>query len=384
MRKPLTIAVIGGGLGGTSAALSLLRAGFAVELFEQAPALAEIGAGIQISPNVSRILLRLVPEEVLSARAVRPLAVHQRRWDDGRTLQRAVMGDAMAAAFGAPYYHFHRADLLTALAGTLPPQHVHLGHGLVDLEERSGRVLLRFANGEEFAADLAIGADGIRSVVRERLFGPDAPRFTGCIAYRALVPRERVEHLGIEVIAGNWMGPGRHLVHYFVGGGRFLNMVGAIERDAWTKESWTEPGRVGDFLAAYEGWHPQVRGMIAAAEQTFVWGLFDRPPLPRWSKGRVTLLGDACHPMVPYMAQGAAMAMEDAVVLARCLDGCDRDGVQEAFTRYESVRKERTSRVQLTSHLNQWMGGNTNADWVYGYDAWTVPLEPQLAGMPAT
>ena len=389
MSKSLTAAVIGGGLGGTAAALSLLRAGFAVHLFEQAPTLAEIGAGIQISPNASRILHRLVPEAALAAKAVRPLAVHQRRWDDGRTLQRAPIGDAVAEAYGAPYYHFHRADLLAALAAALPAERVHLGHRFDTFEERGERVVARFANGAEFVADLMVGADGIHSRVRERLFGADAPRFTGCTAYRGLVPRERVAPLAIEVIAGNWMGPGQHLVHYFVRAGSLLNFVAVIERAAWTRESWTERGAVADCLRAYEGWHPQVRGIIAAAEEVFLWGLFDRPPLPRWSVGRVTLLGDACHPMLPFMAQGAAMAIEDGAALASCLLARTGD-VPAALRRYESIRLPRASRLQELSRHNKtrfhMLDGPTqrardaemasNGDrsiaataWLYGHDA---------------
>ncbi|HUH85375.1 MAG TPA: FAD-dependent monooxygenase [Stellaceae bacterium] len=352
MTKPLTIAVIGAGIGGSAAALSLLRAGFAVELFEQAERFGEIGAGIQISPNASRILHRLVPESALTARAVRPIAVHQRRWEDGRTLQRAPLGEAIAAAYGAPYYHFHRADLLTALAEALPKERVHFGHRLAGFAERGDGVVARFANGTEIAADLLIGADGIRSAVRQQLFGADAPRFTGCIAYRGLVPFERVAPLGVEVVSGNWMGPRRHFVHYVVGGGRFLNFVAVIERDAWTKESWTEPGAIADCLGAYEGWHPQVRSIMAAAPETFIWGLFDRLPLPRWSEGRVSLLGDACHPMLPFMAQGAAMAIEDGAALAACL-AAGADDVPAALRRYEAIRLPRASRLQELSRANK-------------------------------
>jgi salicylate hydroxylase len=352
MTRPLTIAVIGAGIGGAAAALSLLRAGFAVELFEQAPAFGEIGAGIQISPNASRILHRLVPESAIAARAVRPVAAHQRRWQDGRTLQRAPLGEAVAEAYGAPYYHFHRADLLVALADAVPRERVHFGHRLAGFADAGDGVTARFANGAAFTADLLIGADGIRSAVREQLFGADAPRFTGCTAYRGLVPIERVASLGVEVVAGNFMGPGRHFVHYMVGGGRFLNFVGIVERDAWTKESWTERGEVADFLGAFQGWHPQVRGIIGSAEETFLWGLFDRLPLERWSVGRVSLLGDACHPMLPFMAQGAAMAIEDGAALASCLKS-GTDDVPGALRRYEALRLPRASRLQELSRVNK-------------------------------
>jgi salicylate hydroxylase len=352
MSRPLTIAVIGGGIGGTAAALSLRRAGFTVELFEQALGFTEVGAGIQISPNATRILHRLVPESTLGALAVRPIAVYQRRWDDGRTLQRAPIGDTIAAGYGAPYYHFHRADLLAALGAAFPAAQVRFAHRLVAIENDGDQVIARFENGADFAADAVIGADGIHSMVRERLFGVDAPRFTGCIAYRGLVPRERVAALEIETVAGNWMGPGQHLVHYFVRGGRLLNFVGVIERDAWADESWSKRGDLADLRRAYAGWHPQVRGILAAAEETFLWGLFDRLPLPRWSVGRVTLLGDACHPMLPFMAQGAAMAIEDGAALTACLLA-GADDVPVALQRYQHLRLLRASRLQELSRLNK-------------------------------
>src|SRR5712691_10363661 len=254
----LSIAVVGGGIGGLAAALSLLRAGFDVQVFEQAAALMEVGAGIQISPNASRLLHRLGLGAALDRTGVRPVAVHQRRWDDGRTLQRAPLGEAVEAAFGAPYYHFHRADLLKALADALPPERLHLGHRLAGFTDLGDRVELRFAHGERVAARILVGADGIHSTVRGELFGPEQPRFTGCIAYRGLVPAERLTHLELEVLANNWMGPGGHFVHYFVASGRLVNFVAINERETWTRESWTDRGKVADALAAFKGWHPHL------------------------------------------------------------------------------------------------------------------------------
>ncbi len=351
--QKLSVAIVGAGLGGTAAALALARVGVAVELFEQAAGFGEIGAGIQISPNASRLLQRVVPPARLAREAVRPVAVHQRRWDDGRTLQRAPLGDAIEAAFGAPYYHFHRADLLAALASEWPRERVHFRHRLARLVDEGERVVARFDNGSERAFDLLVGADGIHSSVRRELFGPEAPRFTGCIAYRGLVPVERVAALGLEVVSANWMGPGRHFVHYFVAGGRFVNFVGVIERDSWTRESWTDRGEKSDLLAAYAGWHAQVRGLIEAVDETYIWALFDRAPLPRWSVGRVTLLGDACHAMLPFMAQGAAQAIEDGATLAACLAQAGGDGVSEALRRYEALRVKRATRLQELSRHNK-------------------------------
>ncbi|MGO8919004.1 MAG: FAD-dependent monooxygenase [Stellaceae bacterium] len=388
--KPLDVAIIGGGLGGLAAALSLLRAGIDVEVYEQSAAFGEIGAGIQIGPNASRILHRIVPAPALTARAVRPAAVHQRRWDDGRTLQHAPLGEAVEAAFGAPYYHFHRADLLRALASALPPERVHFRHRLAALRDRGDGVDARFENGAETTADIVVGADGIHSTVRRSLFGPERPRFTGCIAYRGLVPAARLAPLGLDVISNNWMGPGQHFVHYFVAGGELVNFVAVIERDSWTRESWTDRGEKADVLEAYAGWHEQVRSIIDAVDETFLWALFDRAPLPRWSAGRVTLLGDACHPMLPFMAQGAGQAIEDGATLAACLQRLGAAAAPEALRLYETLRRPRATRLQELSRLNKLrfhlpdgprqqerdaelaVRGDRSIDaisWLYGHDA---------------
>jgi salicylate hydroxylase len=352
-RSDLSVAVVGGGIGGLAAALFLLVGGFDVQVFEQAPALGEVGAGIQISPNASRLLHLLGLGEALGRAGVRPVAFHQRRWDDGRTLQRAPLGEVIEAAFGAPYYHFHRADLLTALAGALPPDRVHLGHRLAGFTDHGDRVELRFANGARAAADLLVGADGIHSTVRAALFGPERPRFTGCVAYRGLVPAARLAHLGLEVMSNSWLGPGGHFVHYLVAGRRLVNFVAVMERESWTRESWTDRGEVADALAAFEGWHPQVRAIIGAVDETFIWALFDRAPLERWSVGRVTLLGDACHAMLPFMAQGAAQSIEDGATLAACLRGSGARDVASALLRYEALRLPRATRLQEMSRANK-------------------------------
>jgi salicylate hydroxylase len=348
-----SVAIVGGGIGGLAATLSLLHAGLDVQVYEQAPALGEVGAGIQISPNASRLLHRLGLGPALDRTGVRPVGVHQRRWDDGRTLQWAPMGEAVEAAFGAPYYHFHRADLLHALADALPAERVHLDHRLTSFQDHGDRVELTFANGARAAAGVLVGADGIHSTVRALLFGPEQPRFTGCTAYRGLVPADRLAHLGLEVAAYNWMGPGGHFVHYFVAGGQLMNFVAIKERETWTRESWTDRGEVAEALAVFEGWHPTVRAIIGAADETFLWALFDRLPLARWSVGRVTLLGDACHAMLPFMAQGAAQAIEDGATLAACLTQVGADGIPAALARYEALRLPRATRLQEMSRANK-------------------------------
>jgi salicylate hydroxylase len=348
----MKIAIIGGGIGGLSATLQLLQAGFDVQVYEQAPRIGEIGAGIQISPNASRLLIRLGLKPALDRAGVRPQAVHQRRWDDGRTLQRAPVGAEVETTFGAPYYHFHRGDLAELLGAAVPAERVHLRHRLVGLEQKGGRAVMRFENGAAAEADLVVGADGIHSRVRHLILGPEKPRFTGCIAWRGLVPAERVRHLDIEVASHNWMGPDGHVVHYWVGAGKFMNVVCVTERGEWAEEGWTTPGKVADALARYESWHPTVRGLIASFPETFVWALHDRLPLPRWSDGAVTLLGDACHPMLPFMAQGAAQSIEDGATLAAVLTAMPGD-IPGALARYEALRKPRATRLQEASAANR-------------------------------
>jgi salicylate hydroxylase len=350
MRK-LSVAVIGGGIGGTAAALSLLRAGCDVHLYEQASELRDVGAGIQISPNASRILHRLGLGSALADMGVKPLAWHMRRWQDGGTSGRMPIADA-EEAFGAPYYQIHRADLVAALASALPAERLHVGHRLTGFIDHGDRVEAQFANGERTFVDILVGADGIHSTVRGLLFGPEQPNFTGCMCHRGLVPAERIAHLHIPVETQIWLGPGKHFVHYYIRRKQLLNFVAVIETDAWTRESWTERGNVADALAAFAGWHPQLSAILSAVEETFICGLFDRPTMERWSVGRVTLLGDACHAMLPFTAQGAAQAIEDGAALAALLSQASTD-ITVALHRYESSRLSRTAQIQTLSANNK-------------------------------
>ena len=347
------IAVIGGGIGGLSAAVGLRQAGFEVDVYEQAPELTEIGGGINMGPNAARILYRLGLREGLDREGVHPVGSHQRRWQDGRTLQRASLNPLCERLYGAPHITIHRADLLAVIAAAFPAERVHLGHRLVGLRDCGDVVEARFDNGSHIQADVLVGADGIHSAVRAALFGEEEPQFAGCVAYRGLVPTERIADLDLELGSQSWVGPGAHLVHYFVSRGQLLNFVGWTEHDTWNREDWTDRATIDRALAAFEGWHPQVRRIIAAAETCFIWALFDRDPLPRWSVGRTTLLGDACHPMYPFMGQGAAQAIEDGACLAACL-AAGADDPAAALLRYERLRLPRVTRLQQMSRANKY------------------------------
>jgi salicylate hydroxylase len=343
--------VIGAGIGGMAAALALRRAGLAVSLFEQTIAQREVGAGIQISPNASRLLGRYGLGDAMAHVAVRPSAIVFRRWQDGRVLGREELGDAIERQYGAPYYHFHRADLINLLAEAFGRGNIVLGRRLVDIEQDESGVTAHFGDGTSARGDLLIGADGIHSRTREQLFGEEKPRFSGQIAYRGLAPAERVAHLGLPLDVTNWVGPGGHFIHYYVSAGRFLNFVAVSEEASWTREQWSDRGSISDALRKYEGWHPQIATILTAADETFKWALFDRNPLPEWTRGRVALLGDACHPMLPFMAQGAAQAIEDGATLAACLKNNAFD-VSAAFQAYVASRKPRTTMLQAGSQAN--------------------------------
>lgn len=399
-RASLRAVVVGAGIGGMSAALMLARKGFTVTVLEQAPALGEVGAGLQLSPNASRVLIGLGLGEALSAMAFRPEAVEGRTWKLGVKVSHIPLGKAVEARFGAPYLHVHRADLLDVLAGAVAREtavELRLGTTCSDCESReSGASLI--ADGEAITADLVVGADGIRSVVRRALFGPAEPRFTGNVAWRGVIPAAGLHEQGVRPVAGLWMGPGAHFVHYYLRGGSLMNFVGVVERGDWREESWSARGSPADLRADFAGWHDTVRTIVERAppEGCFRWALFDRDPLPCWSLGVTTLLGDACHPTLPFMAQGACMAIEDAAVLAECVAGVGRTQIPEALKRYETLRKPRTTAIQTGSRANaglyhlrapkSWMrnlamrrGGQglaAQAEALYGYDAVSLARSP--------
>ena len=373
-KKELEIAIVGAGIGGLTAAAALLRVGVRVQVYEQASAFARVGAGIQQSPNAVRVLRELGLEPQLRRVAFYPMYWRNRDSKTGTLMHHYSLGPSAEERFGAPYLLLHRGDLHAAIASIVPRQLIHLNQRLVGLESVKDGVTLSFANGAHRTADALVGADGVHSLVREILFGPEKPHFTGRVAYRTTFPTGHLDALDIGDNT-KWWGADRHIVVYFVKPNREeIYFVTSTPESLFEVESWSSHGDIETLRIAYEDFHPQVRAVLAACQRVHKWALVERDPLPRWGEDRIVLLGDACHPMTPYMAQGAAMAVEDAAVLSRCLQRIEPDCIPAALRRYELTRKERTSRVQLTSRENTWMRQNTEGDWVYGYDAWRVPL----------
>jgi 6-hydroxynicotinate 3-monooxygenase len=371
----LNVAIIGAGIGGLTAAACLRRTGIGVTIFEQARGFARVGAGIQQAPNAVRVLYALGLKEQLLAQAFQPDSNDSRDYDTGALTNAFPLGQAIRDRHGVPYFLMHRGDLHAMLASLVPADTIRLNHKLDGLEQLSdGAVRLRFTNGEEVEADAVVGADGVHSVVRAFMLGKEAPRYTGRVAYRTVFPTARLNGLDVHPCV-KWWGPDRHIVSYFVNPRRDeLYFVTSTPEPDFEVESWSAKGDLATLRAAYDTFHPQVRAILAACPEVHKWALVERDPLPHWTEGSVTLLGDACHPMTPYMAQGASTSIEDGVILSRFLDGVDRDGVAAALQRYEATRKPRTSRIQMTSAQNTWLRHPHDADWVYGYDAWTVPL----------
>jgi 6-hydroxynicotinate 3-monooxygenase len=374
MARPLEIAIIGAGMGGLAAAAALRRTGIAVSVYEQAAQFARIGAGIQIGCNAMKVLRELGLEQRLRAQSFYPRSWNNRDWRTGEVKFDMIFGESAERKFGAPYLLAHRGDLHAALASAVPGECVRLNHKLAGLDETGDGIRLTFANGATATADAVVGADGVHSLVREILFGASPVNFTGRIAYRTTYPAAL---LGGEKIddCTKWWGEDRHIVIYYVKPDRSeVYFVTSQPEPEFRIESWSAKGDVRELRAAFRGFDRQVTNVLAACPDVHKWAIVDRDALARWADRNVTLLGDACHPMTPYMAQGAAMAIEDAAVLSRCLRDVDRDGVANAFRRFEATRRERTARVQQTSRTNTWLKEKTDTDWVYSYDAWTVPL----------
>jgi 6-hydroxynicotinate 3-monooxygenase len=374
MARSLKVAIIGAGMGGLATAAALRRVGIEVRVYEQARQFARLGAGIQVGCNAMKVLRELGLESRLREQSFYPRSWNNRDWRTGEVKFDMIFGESAEQKFGAPYLLAHRGDLHAALASIVPEECVTLGHKLVGLDRSGDGVHLSFADGATASADAVVGADGVHSVVRDILFGESAVKFTGRIAYRTTYPAAL---LGGEKIddCTKWWGEDRHIVIYYVKPDRSeVYLVTSQPEPEFQIESWSAKGNVKELRAAFAGFSREVERVLAACPDVHKWAIVDRDALDRWAEGNVTLLGDSCHPMTPYMAQGAAMAIEDAAVLSRCLDGVDRDGAADAFRRFEATRRGRTTRVQETSRANTWLKQKTDTDWVYAYDAWTVPL----------
>lgn len=388
------VVVIGGGMGGLALGKALLDRNIDVTIYEQASQLTQVGAGIQLTPNAVKVLRGLGLEHRLAEFGFFPDAIQGRDWRSGRSVFCTPLAGVCERIYHAPYIHIHRADLQAILHEALPDRVLQLSSQCIDVADDGRSAIARFADGRVVEADLIVAADGIRSVVRRCLFGDDKPRFTGNICWRSVIPfDDGPEPDLVSPDNSIWFGPNGHIVTYYVRGGRGVNVVACLESEHWQEESWNVRSTKEDLAAAYVGWHPKLQRIFERADEVYKWGLFDRDPMKTWSRGRITLLGDAAHPMLPYLSQGAAMAMEDAMVLARVLEQ-HRSNTVDVLCSYESLRIPRTARVQLTSreqgkknHLvSPWarlrrdigyrlksfinaQESGLKAGWIYEYDA---------------
>jgi salicylate hydroxylase len=391
---PATIMIAGAGLGGLTAAAVLLQRGYRVRVYEQAPTLGEIGAGIQISANASRVLHALGLEPQLAAAAVTPKAFHYRLYSNGDLLHEIPLGESHERRYGAKYYHLHRADLhavLAAKVSELDPGAIVLEAAAQRFVETRDSVTLHFADGGSASGDVLIGADGIKSVIRAQVLGASNATFTGYVSWRALVPTARLPARFMERVCTNWVGPAAHVIVYYLRRGELVNFVGLVEDDTWRDESWTVKAPWERLKAEFAPWHPTVQTLIDAMDkdQCYRWAMYDRAPVSAWSTSHVTLLGDAAHATLPFMAQGAAMAVEDGMILARALEAAP--SISAALELYQRSRRERTARVQIGSselgklyHLRteqELRAAFTRRDlarergeWLYSYDPLTAPL----------
>lgn len=388
----MRIAIVGSGLGGLAAALFLRQAGLAATVYEQASELREVGAGVVVAPNMVRALDKLGLARRLASFAVRLDAAWEfRNWQDGRVLFVQPMGKECERLYGAHCYVAHRADLLDLLRQALPAQQLRLDQRCIEVHQDGQAATLLFTSrtGHKTTvkADVVIGADGIHSTIRTAVAPKIEARFSGLSAFRCLVPSERAPAMALRPVQTLWLGPGRHFVHYPISAGRLVNLVAIVPAGDWREESWTSNGEIADLIREFEDWDDRLRQLILAAGETKRWAMYDRAPLDQWTRGRVSLLGDAAHAMLPFFAQGAAQALEDAFVLAECLRGVDPGSAPLALQRYEAIRRPRAGHVQQMSrgrevqnHLpdgpeqQQRDAGFAKGDplrqsaWLYGHD----------------
>jgi salicylate hydroxylase len=392
------ILIAGAGLGGLTTALALIQRGYDVRIFEQAAELREVGAGVQIGSNGSRVLISLGLREAMEKVVCVPLGREFRLWSTGQRWRAFDLGETAEQRFGAPYWTVHRGDFHAVLLDAVrraAPDAIRAGNGCTGFDQTSGGVTLHLANCERATGDVLIGADGVHSRIRHQMFGDGRARFTGIMVWRGLVPMERLPPHQRQLVGNNWIGVGGHVVTYPLRRGEILNFVAAIERDDWRVESWTEPGTTEECLRDLAPWHEDVQTIIRLIDTPYKWALLGREPLDHYSEGRVCVMGDAAHPTLPFLAQGANMALEDAVIIARCLDRFA--DVAEALRHYEQARLERTAAIVRGSSdntkrfHNPALGDAAGAeayvnrefqpekiaqryDWLYEYDALTVPI----------
>ena len=395
----MKVIIAGGGIGGMSAALAMLQRGIDVEVYEQAPEIKEVGAGIQISPNGNKVLDALGVFQTLRELSCDPVRKEFRLWNTGKPWPMFDLGKQAIERYGYPYLTVYRPDLLDTLANAvraLKPDAIHLGSRCAGVAQDAGGAELILQDGRRARGDVLIGADGVRSVVRTALWGECSPQFTGMVAWRGLIPMDKLPPHMQAKVGSTWIGPGGHAVSYPLHRGEIMNFVATIEGKQWTAAAGSEPGTALECLQDFAGWHEDVQTMIRLSPQLLKWALAARDPIPNWTQGRISLLGDACHATLPFLAQGAVHSIEDGLVLARCLEKYPGD-LPDALARYEQARKERTSRMVRGATANtdrfhsRELANEESAerylqrewstepiadryDWLYSYDARTVAV----------
>ncbi|WP_186147253.1 FAD-dependent monooxygenase [Burkholderia gladioli] len=374
MKQP-RIAIVGAGLGGTAAAALLQRGGYDVRLYEQAPSFSRLGAGIHLGPNVMKIMRRIGCEDALNAMGSHPDFWYSRDGITAEVMSQIPLGDFALKTYGASYLTVHRGDFHALMTQAVTPGTIAFGRKLTAIEDTGSEVRLTFDDGTVETADIAIGADGVNSRLREHLLGAEPPRYTGYVAHRAVFPASLLDNKPYDMCVKWWSGD-RHMMVYYVTEKRdeYYYVTGVPQAEWPAGVSMVDSSRE-EMREAFDGFHPDIQHLIDVSPSITKWPLLERDPLPLWSRGRLVLLGDACHPMKPHMAQGAAMAIEDAAMLARCLDEVGIADYANAFALYEANRAARASKVQLVSHNNTWLRTNEDPAWVFAYDVFGVPLE---------
>jgi salicylate hydroxylase len=376
----LNIGIVGAGVGGLSAAIALRQFGHKTTIFEKTKTFARVGADINLTPNAVGALDKFGIGDTLRQYAARPSHRISRTWDTGEETSRLEMSDTAEHKYGAPQLTIHRADLLKALENKLPADCFRMGYQADDVTQNSNTVTVSFIDHSPKEFDLVLGADGIHSLIRTKIFGPDNPEFTGLVSYRSTFSLDRASSLRDPGAFTKWWGPepSRQIVTFPLSPPQSLDpeifVFATTPQDDWREESWTSPGDIKELREAYSDFHKDARALLEACETVTKSALYVRNPMATWSKGCITLVGDAAHPMTPFMAQGACQAIEDGVILARTLEKASKENIPGALLQYENARMERTAKIQILSRGNEWLKKGGNADWLYAYDAWKAPI----------